>query len=95
MNLRAPDNRRRNRLELIVTGTISLAVLLIAITYPRAGQSALIVIGEPGAAALADLPIVGRSQLGRRLIVRMPADRSAFDALTHGVLLIALPQRLC
>ncbi|WP_374531541.1 hypothetical protein [Novosphingobium sp.] len=81
-------------LEWFVPGALGSAIMLAAIAYPRSGQAALILTGDPTRAGL-DLPIQGASVRGGHLIVRMPSDRAGLEALAQGIVAVAVPERLC
>lgn len=81
-------------LEWFVPGALGAAIMLAAVAYPRAGQTAMVLSGDPTRLAQ-NLPLQGSSLRGHHLIVRMPSDQAGFDALLKGVLLVAVPERLC
>ncbi len=90
----AQPHRRTHWLDWAAPGLAGLIVLLAAAGYPRGGQAAM-VLSRNDAALAAGWPVQGRSRLGQHLIMRMPSDRAALGALMRGIILVAVPDRLC
>lgn len=77
-------------------------VLLLATLYPRSGGSGLVIPVVPSVRGAGmdwlmrhDAAVISPSTDARFLLIRMPSDQFALQALGHGLLIIAVPTALC
>ncbi len=91
-----------NRLAAICHLSLLLLTLIAAITWPRAGQAALLLPLAPSRSSEAlhwltanDATLLGPARIGSGLVLRLGHDDTAFAALKRGWLLIAVPEAAC